>query len=269
MTWSNRLAHWTPQNNMNVHIVIPARYNSSRLPGKPLLEIKGRPVVWHVFQRALETNIESVIVATDDDRIYRTVESFGCRVLMTNEAHESGTDRLAEVAIKLGFDDNDIVVNLQGDEPLIDPNYIEKVVAQLKQNHWADISTLMCTINSAKDLFNPNIVKVVTAHDSSALYFSRAPIPWERGKFDKVDSLANLSINDGVYHRHIGLYAYRVSTLKSLSQSPVSTLEQIEALEQLRALHLGKKIAVAKVDDACPHGVDTIEDYERIKSIME
>lgn len=254
---------------MSVHIIIPARYNSSRLPGKPLLDIKGKPVVWHVYQRALETNIDSIIVATDDDRILQAVESFKCKAIMTGESHQSGTDRLAEVATKLGFNDDDIVVNLQGDEPLIDPGYVKIVVEHLKKNSGADIATLMCPIDSAKDLFNPNIVKVVTAQDSLALYFSRAPIPWERGKFDKFEDLEEMQVSNGQYFRHIGLYAYRVSTLKTLSQSPMTKLEEIEALEQLRALQLGKKIAVAKVENACPHGVDTLEDYIRIKKIME
>ena len=254
---------------MNVHIVIPARYNSSRLPGKPLLEINGQPVVWHVFQRALETNIDSIIVATDDNRIYDAGEAFGGRAIITDESHESGTDRLAEVAEKMQFCDKDIVVNLQGDEPLINPEYVMKVVEQLNTHSWADISTLMCPIKSAQDLFNPNMVKVVTASDSSALYFSRAPIPWHRGRFDNIHDLTNICIAQDSYFRHIGLYAYRVSTLKLLSNSPVSTLENLEALEQLRALQLGRKISVAKVLDASPHGVDTVEDYERIKKIME
>lgn len=225
--------------------------------------------MWHVFQRALETNIASIIVATDDERIYQAVEAFGGKVVMTDESHESGTDRLAEVAKLLKFTDEDIVVNLQGDEPLIDPNYIKTVVEQLKNNDWADISTLMCPITTAVDLFNPNIVKVVTAINSEALYFSRAPIPWQRGKFDKIDDLASTTIEPNTYHRHIGLYAYRVCTLKVLSEAPISSLENLEALEQLRALQLGKSISVAKVIDATPHGVDTLEDYERIKKIME
>lgn len=254
---------------MSVHIVIPARYNSSRLPGKPLLEINGKPIVWHVFQRALETNIDSIIVATDDERIYNTVVAFGGRAIITDKSHESGTDRLAEVAEKMQFSEDDIVVNLQGDEPLINPEYITTVVEQLKTYDWADISTLMCPIDTARDLFNPNMVKVVAASDSSALYFSRAPIPWQRGKFDDVDNLASMNIEKDSYFRHIGLYAYRVTTLKLLSNSAMSTLESIEALEQLRALQIGRKISVAKVIDASPHGVDTLDDYERIKKLME
>lgn len=254
---------------MNIHIVIPARYNSSRLPGKPLLKINGRPIVWHVFQRALETNIKSIVVATDDERIYKAVEAFGGKAVMTKTSHQSGTDRLSEVASSLNFDIEDIVVNLQGDEPLINPSNIVKVVDQLKNNNWADISTLMCPIKSAADLFNPNMVKVVTSNKSAALYFSRAPIPWDRGKFGKVDELATTSLEEGIYHRHIGLYAYRVHTLRELSNTPVSDLEKLEALEQLRALQIGKSIAVAKVNDASPHGVDTLADYERIKKLME
>jgi len=250
---------------MKVHVVIPARYNSSRLPGKPLLEMLGRPMIWHVYQRAVESGFDSVIVATDDERISSIVEEFGGKVVLTNAEHESGTDRLAEVADKLGFAENDVVVNLQGDEPLVPPSCVNKLADVFNNKQDVDIATLSCPIEKSDDVFNPNVVKVVTRADRQAMYFSRAPIPWHRGVFDEEQENVKLTSN---YERHIGMYAYRTNKLKTLSRLPVSALERLESLEQLRALESGMSIYVERLEFLPPHGVDTYQDYEAIVEIM-
>jgi 3-deoxy-manno-octulosonate cytidylyltransferase (CMP-KDO synthetase) len=255
---------------MKTHIVIPARFNSSRLPGKPLLEINGRSMIFHVYQVALAAKADTICVATDDERVYDEVNSFGGSVIMTDINHQSGTDRLAEVASILKFDDDDIVINLQGDEPLL-PSYMVDLLSQeLHSRLGADIATLACQITSIRSTFNPNIVKVVCDDFGKALYFSRAPIPWNRETFQS--SYEGLPVqneeNADGYLRHIGLYAYKVDVVKKLSIAPVAMLERLESLEQLRALTLGLSIYVKTVDGAPPHGVDTHEDYERVKKIM-
>ncbi|MEP0177290.1 MAG: 3-deoxy-manno-octulosonate cytidylyltransferase [Paraglaciecola sp.] len=256
---------------MKTHIVIPARYNSSRLPGKPLLKMNGHSMIFHVYQRALEAAADTVCVATDDRRVFEEVESFGGKVVMTDSQHQSGTDRLAEVASIHKFGEDDIVVNLQGDEPLIPPSFIDTLSEELRFNSSADIVTLACQISSVSSTFNPNIVKVVCDDIGKALYFSRAPIPWDRATFHqgkKSSPEQHGSYAQG-YLRHIGLYAYKVNQLKKLSAAPVSFLEHLESLEQLRALSLGMSIFVKKIQGGPPHGVDTLKDYERVKLIME
>lgn len=260
---------------MSYKIVIPARYGSSRLPGKPLALINGHPMVWHVWQRALETGIPAtdIWVATDDQRIYDIVATFGANVVMTDVNHSCGTDRLAEVVTLLGWDQNEIVVNVQGDEPLLPARLIQLAADTLATDHESGIATLACPIVDFEQVMAPQCVKVVTNMAGQALYFSRAPIPWDRERFAQLQSTDALSSHSGIaashWLRHIGLYAYRVNTLTSLSHLVASPLEQLESLEQLRALWHGIKIAVARVEQAPPHGVDTPEDLARIQRHFE
>ncbi|MPW28736.1 3-deoxy-manno-octulosonate cytidylyltransferase [Agarivorans sp. B2Z047] len=250
----------------NVHVVIPARYSSSRLPGKPLLKLNDKPMIWHVYQRAIESGYKSIMVATDHIDIAKEVKRFGGRAVLTSTDHESGTDRLAEAATIMGFGKDDIVVNLQGDEPLIPYELIKQVVELLVKDEEAGLATLCCEIRDQTSVFNPNVVKVVKASNGRALYFSRAPIPWNREDFG-VDSAFSISSNS--YFRHIGLYAYRVRSLKRIASLPMSNLEKHESLEQLRALESGMAIQVGVVDTAPPHGVDTLEDFTAIKKFFE
>lgn len=259
---------------MTYKIVIPARYGSSRLPGKPLALINGRPMVWHVWQRALETGIPAadIWVATDDPRIYDVVVAFGANVVMTGVHHSCGTDRLAEVAALQGWAEDEIVVNVQGDEPLLPAHLIQLAADTLAADKESGIATLGCPIVDFEQIMAPQCVKVVTNKAGQALYFSRAPIPWDRDSFTSVNlnnvnhAAAAVAPN---WLRHIGLYAYRVKTLTSLSHLAVSPLEELESLEQLRALWHGIKIAVARVEQAPPHGVDTPEDLARIQQQFE
>jgi len=255
---------------MSYKIVIPARYGSSRLPGKPLALIGEHPMVWHVWQRALETGIPAndIWIATDDQRIYQAATEFGANVVMTDPNHSCGTDRLAEVATLQGWADTEIVVNVQGDEPLLPAHLIQLAADTLAADRESGIATLACPIVDFEQVMAPQCVKVVMNTAGQALYFSRAPIPWDRDQFAQMQSTgSDIAHTNATSHwlRHIGLYAYKISTLKSLSHLPVSPLEQLESLEQLRALWHGIKIAVARVEQAPPHGVDTPEDLDRIQ----
>jgi len=251
---------------MKFHIVIPARYNSSRLPGKPLLQLNGKPMIWHVFQRAIESNVASVTVATDDVRIMDVVSSFGGYAMLTKNSHVSGTDRISEVAKIMNFSEDDVVINLQGDEPLVSPSCIGTLIDAFANEPLIDIATLSANVSNYDDVINPNVVKVVTDNKRRALYFSRAPIPWDRESFSNNPCL---TLKSNVYERHIGIYAYKVKKLLALSELPSTALENLESLEQLRALQNGMSIYVEKLDYAPHHGVDTREDYERIRAIME
>ncbi|MDH5191334.1 MAG: 3-deoxy-manno-octulosonate cytidylyltransferase [Gammaproteobacteria bacterium] len=250
---------------MSFRVVIPARHASTRLPGKPLLEIAGLPMIQHVYERALDCGADSVVIATDDERIQRVAESFGADVCMTSPDHPSGTDRLAEVVGKLSYDKDDIVVNVQGDEPLMPASLVEQVAELLSQSKSADVATLCTPILDGNDIFNPNVVKVVTDKEGNALYFSRAPVPWHRDAFAQEKDIV---LDDSVYFRHIGLYAYRVSFLKQYSSLTPSPLETIESLEQLRVLWHGHKIAVANALDVPGPGVDTIDDLKKVEKIL-
>ena len=252
------------KNTPEFYVVIPARYASSRLPGKPLLDIAGKPMVAWVAERAKQSGAKQVVIATDDSRILHAVEQLGYQALMTSINHVSGTDRIAEVAMQQAWPDDAIVVNVQGDEPLIDVALIAEVAAQLSNANHAVMATACHTIQNKTDFLNPNIVKVVLDIDSNALYFSRAPIPYPR------DSLANndLAANIPAY-RHIGIYAYRAKFLKQYASIPPSALEQIECLEQLRVLHQGYKISVAITNNAPATGVDTQEDLDFVRTIIK
>ncbi len=242
-------------------VVIPARYASTRLPGKPLLDIAGKPMIAHVCQRALEAEAEQVVVATDDSRIFETVGALGLQVVMTDPGHQSGTERIAEVARVMGWQEEVIVVNLQGDEPLIPPAYINDVAQALASQHQAGIATLAAKIVDSEEIFNPNAVKVVLDKDGYALYFSRAPIPWNRAAFP--DKYAT-SLSPLPHLRHIGMYAYTVGFLQRYCSWPPSQLESVEALEQLRILWQGEKIRVGIVAGLPEAGVDTEDDLKRV-----
>ncbi len=249
---------------MNFTVVIPARFASSRLPGKPLADIAGKPMIERVYQCALASRASRVVVATDDTRIVDVVAGFGGEVCLTAPNHESGTDRLQEVAEQLGLADEEIVVNVQGDEPLIPAAVINQVAANLAQNAGASCATLAEPITSLDDVFNANIVKVVASLDGFALYFSRAPIPWERDTYEK----ARIGTACDLAQRHIGIYAYRVSLLRDFVKWPMAALEATEKLEQLRILANGRRIHVATAIEAVPGGVDTHEDLERVRGLF-
>lgn len=251
---------------MPFKIVIPARHASSRLPGKPLLDIAGKPMVLRVLERALDAGADEVWVATDHPGIAGVVEEAGGKVILTSAEHPSGTDRLAEVATRLGWSDDTIVVNVQGDEPLIPPQLIGAVAAALAADTEAAIATACHPLESAEEFFNPNVVKLVMDARGRALYFSRAAIPWARDAFasDRSALPANLPA-----YRHIGLYAYRAGFLKRYSSLAPSPLEQWEALEQLRAMAHGYPIQVMVLDHAPPAGVDTAEDLERVCRVFD
>ncbi|SFM52200.1 3-deoxy-manno-octulosonate cytidylyltransferase [Marinobacter zhejiangensis] len=252
---------------MSFTVVIPARYSSSRLPGKPLADIAGKPMIQHVYERATESKADRVVIATDDQRIMDACKSFGAEAVMTSADHASGTDRLEEVARTLGFSADHRVINVQGDEPMIPPALINQVAANLGSNPEASISTLCEQIDDVASLFNPNVVKVVFDHRGMAHYFSRAPIPWARDAWSegqRPDSLPE----GASYYRHIGIYGYRVGLLTDFVTWSPAPIETTECLEQLRALFNGARIHVAEACQAPPAGVDTEEDLTRLRRLM-
>lgn len=246
-------------------VVIPARYAASRLPGKPLVSIAGKPMIQWVYERACASRTSEVLIATDDDRIAEAARGFGAPVVMTAITHLSGTDRIAEVASLRGWNDTDMVVNLQGDEPLMPAELIEQVAALLEQYPQADIATLAARVVALKALLDPNVVKVVTDGSQRALYFSRAPIPWHRDGAPA--GLASQKSYQGA-RRHIGIYAYRVSALRRLATLPPTPLEQLEKLEQLRALENGFDIRVADSTVLPGPDVNAPEDVARVELLL-
>lgn len=246
-------------------VVIPARFASSRLPGKPLLDIAGKPMIRHVWEQARRSAAQRVVIATDDERIMQACRSFGAEVLMTRAEHNSGTDRLAEVAVQLGLPAEAIVVNVQGDEPLIPPAVIDQVAANLDHHPEAAIATLAEPLTEAAALFNPNVVKVLGDRQGLALTFSRAPLPWARDAF----AASCEQLPAGIpWRRHIGIYAYRAGFLADFVAWGPCWLENTECLEQLRALWHGQRIHVADAVQALPAGVDTPEDLERVRELL-
>jgi 3-deoxy-manno-octulosonate cytidylyltransferase (CMP-KDO synthetase) len=243
------------------HVVIPARYAASRLPGKPLLLIDGRPLIQWVWERAVASGAVSVIVATDDERIRVAASSFGAECIMTSAAHASGTDRIAEVARLRGFAPDAVVVNVQGDEALMPAAVIREVAQALRPG--VDIATAVAPIASLAEFLDPNCVKALRANDGRALYFSRAPVPWPR------DALraGQPSVFAGAW-RHIGIYAYRVASLLEFAGRPPTFLENTERLEQLRALEGGMNIQLVTLGAAPPPGVDTAEDLEHVRALI-
>jgi 3-deoxy-manno-octulosonate cytidylyltransferase (CMP-KDO synthetase) len=246
-------------------VVIPARYASARLPGKALVRIAGKPMIQWVYERARASRARAVLIATDDRRIVSAAHDFGAEAVMTAQTHKSGTDRIAEVARLQGWADSDIVVNVQGDEPLIPPALIDQLGALLESNPAAQIATLATAIGSLAELMDPNAVKVVTDGEGRALYFSRAPIPWDRD--GAAAGVASQSSFSGA-RRHIGIYGYRVGSLLKLAGLEPTALERLEKLEQLRALESGLDIRVA--DSVEPPGpdVNTATDLERVSVLL-
>ncbi len=250
---------------MRFAVIIPARYASQRLPGKPLADLLGKPLIAHVCACARQSGAQRVIVATDDLRIHDACCAAGVTVEMTSAAHTSGTDRIAEVVRRLDWDDGEIVVNLQGDEPLMPGGAIRQVAALLDSREDACMATLCTPIHGLGEFLNPDVTKVVVDQEGNALYFSRAPLPWNR------DGAAAGLISQQQWHgalRHIGLYAYRAGTLRQLAATPPCELEQLEKLEQLRALWLGMKIAVDVAREMPGPSVDTPEDLQRVAGLL-
>ena len=247
----------------NIVICLPARYASTRLPGKPLLEIAGKPLILWALESASQIDANEIIVATDDERIQNLVESHGYQCVQTSSEHQSGTDRLAEVARLKNWDNETIVVNYQADEPLTPKQNIEQLIQALKDNPHASIATLYQLINNYEDLVNPNNIKLVTDENDLALYFSRAPIPYSRSTFadEKLDEKIQ-------YKHHIGLYAYKAGFLKQFSKLSPSDLEKTESLEQLRAMSYGYKIIAKQALQTMPHGIDTKEDVSRFEKML-
>jgi len=251
---------------MSFIVVIPARFSSMRLPGKPLAVIDDKTMIQHVYEQALISDAEKVIVATDDQRIFDVVQGFGGEVCMTDPEHVSGTDRIREVAEQYQLADDCIVVNVQGDEPLIPPEVINQVAKNLQQSTQVSAATLSEAITNEGDYCNPNVVKVVADNQSLALYFSRASIPFSRD-VPPSHLLAEEAKNELV-QRHIGIYAYRVSLLHRFVKWQPALLEQVEKLEQLRILAYGERIHIQKACKTVPGGVDTPEDLARIKGML-
>lgn len=251
-------------------VIIPARFASSRLHGKPLANIAGKPMIVHVWEKAKQSGAKRVIVATDDVKVAEVVCSFGGEVCMTSEQHNSGTERLAEVVEKLALPDDEIIVNVQGDEPLI-PSVIISQVAKNLVKYQVNMSTLAVNIEDLQELFNPNVVKVLTDKNGYVLYFSRAVIPWDRDQFVHLrqGEVLNQNINLACcYLRHIGIYAYRSGFIKQYVQWQPTLLEQIEKLEQLRVLWHGEKIHVELAHEVPQVGVDTADDLEKVRLIL-
>jgi len=247
---------------MSFTVVIPARYQSTRLPGKPLADIGGKPMIQWVYEQSLLAGAERVIIATDDRRVEQVVKGFGGIVCMTSPDHQSGTERLAEVVSLMGIEDDHIIVNVQGDEPLVPPAIIRQVADNLAKSQ-APMATLAVEIKEQEEVFNPNAVKVVTDSEGYALYFSRATIPWDRDNFAADDKAIVQPLM-----RHIGIYAYRAGFINTYINWQPSQLEKIECLEQLRVLWYGEKIHVAVALEAPPAGVDTPEDLETVRRII-
>lgn len=250
---------------MAFNVIIPARYGSTRFPGKPLAELAGKPMIVHVCERAARSGAQAVHVATDDTRIGDAVDAAGFRVIMTRSDHASGTDRLAEAAGKLVLPDGAVVVNVQGDEPLIDPALIGDVAATLECNPDASVSTACHPLHDLDDAFNPNVVKVVLDARGHALYFSRAPIPWARDAYAEKERKLPAGLP---CFRHLGIYGYRAGFLRRYAALEPSPLEHHEALEQLRVLWHGHRIAVTITTRMAAPGVDSPQDLERVRRLL-
>lgn len=246
-------------------VAIPARHASTRLPGKPLALLAGRPMIEHVYRLAMRSSAMEVVVVTDDERIRAACAAFGAAVEMSSEIHPSGTDRIAEIAVRRAWADDSVVVNVQADEPMLPPSLIDQAAAVLAADRHADFATLCTPITALAEYLDPNVVKVVMQSNARALYFSRAPVPWCRD--GAATGLASQREFRGSF-RHLGIYAYRVGALRRLAGSPPSQLERLEGLEQLRALEMGLGIAVAVAREAPGPGVDTPADLRSVEILM-
>lgn len=256
----------------NFTAIIPARFASTRLPGKPLADINGQPMIAHVIQKAQAAGAKNVIVATDDERVFNVVETYGAIACMTSMHHQSGTERLAEVIDLLKIDDKEIIINVQGDEPLAPPEIIRQLANNLS-NSFYSMATLATPITHIEEVFNPNIVKVVRNKQNEALYFSRATVPWYRESFKDINTAQplvdhGLNLAEINLYRHLGIYAYRAGFIKEYIALEVSPLEQIELLEQLRVLWHGIKIHVDIAEVVPQAGVDTPEDLIRVRQFL-
>lgn len=247
-------------------VVIPARHGSTRLPGKPLQKLAGKPLLQWVYEIAVASGAAEVVIATDDERILAAAALFGANARLTSLTHVSGTDRIAEVALQAGWGEDDVVVNLQGDEPMMPPGLVQQVAGLLESHREAAIATLATRIGSVQALLDPNAVKVVTDNTGRALYFSRAPIPW--GRDTAPAGIVSQRGHQGA-RRHIGLYAYRVTALRRLSLLPPTPLEMLEKLEQLRALEHGMDIRVADAVAQPGPDVNTPEDLARVELLLK
>ena len=245
-------------------VVIPARYESQRLPGKALLDIAGKPLIQRVWECAVRSAAAEVLIATDNEKIVAAGESFGARVIMTANTHTSGSDRIAECADILNWDDDQVIVNLQGDEPLMPPECLEQVANLLISDETADAASLYWPINNEEEVMDPNAVKVVTDQNDRALMFSRSPIPHPR----EYASIAQALEAGLQWRRHLGLYAYRAASLRKFTQIEPAPLELAEHLEQLRILESGGVIAMGRARSHIPAGVDTPEDLERMRKLI-
>ncbi len=258
---------------MPFFVVIPARYASTRLPAKPLADIGGNPMIIRVARQALRSQAQDVVVATDHAEVQLAVERAGLQVEMTDPAHQSGSDRVMEVARCRGWSDDAVVINVQGDEPLLPPTVIDQLARAMEARPEIGVATLCEPLADESALFNPNVVKVVRRQDGRALYFSRAPVPWARDEFAERDQTADLrqaaravlERETGLWQRHIGIYGYRVAALRAFCAAPAGRLEQTEALEQLRMLEIGLDILVENSAETVPGGVDTEADLARVR----
>jgi len=246
------------------HIVIPARMASQRLPGKPLIPIAGRPLIEHVYRRACEASAQSVVIATDSEEIRDAAAGFGAEAVMTSADHESGSDRIAECIDIRGWPDDALVVNLQGDEPLMPPACLVQAAGLLENSGDADVASLYWPIGTPAEVEDPNVVKVVIGRNGEALYFSRSVIPYPRNSADVGEAMGH----GARWKRHIGLYAYRAGALRAFTRLRPSELESSEKLEQLRFLESGRRIVMAQASQFIPAGVDTTEDLERVSHLM-
>ena len=249
---------------MKFTVIIPARYASTRLPRKPLLDIAGKPMIQHVWEKAQQAGASRVIIATDHRDIEHVAKNFGAEVCLTSDKHNSGTERLAEVIEKMAIADDEIIVNIQGDEPLIPPVIVSQVAENLDRQQ-VNMATLAVKLTTKEELFNPNVVKTLTDHNGMALYFSRAPIPFARDYFAEC---TDEFVAQQHYLRHIGIYAYLAGFVKQYVAWQPTALEQLESLEQLRALWYGEKIHLELAKQAPQVGVDTAEDLERVRQIL-
>ena len=249
---------------MSFTIIIPARYASTRLPGKPLAIVANKTLIQHVYECALKSDADEIIIATDDERIRDEAESFEATVVMTSVRHNSGTDRIAEVIKAQAYADDRIIVNLQGDEPLMPASVINQVAENLAERYEAGAATVCSRIHRVDELFDPNVVKVVSNRDGYAIYFSRAPIPWDRSHFPNPPRLPASS----EFYRHVGLYAYRAGFLKKFVMWPICHHEKVESLEQLRILFHGEKIHVDVAKELPGIGIDTEDDLYKLRDMF-
>ncbi len=252
---------------MSIRVVIPARMASERLPGKPLAQIAGVPMIVRVVRQASQSKADSVVVAVDDEQVYRVVADAGYEAMMTSADHASGSDRVMEVVERAGWSQHDVVINVQGDEPLLPPLVIDELAAYMTANTDIEIATLSESLAQIEDFLNPNVVKVVTDAQGKALYFSRAPIPYPRD--ENINALSATWLASGLAARHIGIYGFRAAALAQFVALPPSQLETIERLEQLRWLDAGKEIYVLPANQPIPGGVDTPADLARVEQQLK